>query len=63
MGHFGPDRRIIVETVQRLVARGNLVVTAGTLRYGFREKEAFALFMSGCQGYLDRLYVEVCMGP
>jgi len=59
MGQFGPDRWPIVETAQNLFARGNLVVIAGTLQYGFRENEAFAISMSGCQGYVDRLYVEV----
>lgn len=59
MGQFGPDKWPIVETAQNLIARGNLMVIAGTLRYGFRKKEVFAISMSGCQGYVDHLYVEV----
>lgn len=59
MEQFGPDRWPIIETAQNLVARGSLVVRAGTLRYGFRENEAFVISMSGCQGYVDCLYIEV----
>ena len=59
MGQFGPDGWPIIETAQNFVARGSFVVMAGTLRYGFGENEVFAISMSGCQCYVDRLYVEV----
>ena len=60
MGNFEPEKKLIVETAQKLVAKGYLMATGGNLSVRIPGREAFAITPSNYD-YMKMRAEDVCI--